>query len=547
MSRSLTHSNAKKLVRWVDSRIEGICVLGLLLAAIILFTINLGDLPLRDWDEGTVAQVAKEIASAPMASGKWLYPTLADQPYLNKPPLMHLLIASSYRISGISEWASRLPGAILTAVSVPLLYGIGREIFKSHTPAVYSALVYLTWLPVARHGRLAMLDGAVLCFSMLMIWCVLRSRRDLRYCLGIGIGLASIWLAKGMMGLLLGAIAIGFLAWDTPRLITSGYLWGGLLLGMMPVGAWYVAQWLHYGQEFLSIGIFGQSLQRIWTPVENHKGPPWYYLLEILKYGWPWLLFLPGGVKIAWENRNLSWAKLALVWGGGYLAAISLMSTKLPWYVLPIYPALALMVGAKLYEVGNNSPRSQLYPRTWIWGLGLLGSIALAGSLYFGGLGTEANWPLQLVLVAAAFTFLVAAVLVAQRNVQFVAILFWGTYVSLVLFMLSPHWIWELAEAYPVKPVAAIIQRHAPTERQVYTSFEYARPALNFYSDRQVIPATAAELTQHWEQDSQPYLLLDAQAMDQLNLKSVNRLGTAEGWTLVTRQPPLKQRSPAKE
>lgn len=535
MSRSLTHSRAKNLVRWVDNRIEGICVVGLLLAAIILFTINLGDLPLRDWDEGTVAQVAKEIAQAPIESAKWLYPTLADQPYLNKPPLIHLLIASSYKMGEISEWTTRLPGAILTAFSVPLLYGIGREIFKSHTPAVYSALVYLTWLPVARHGRLAMLDGAVLCFSMVTIWCVLRSRRDLRYCLGIGIGLASIWLTKGIMGLLLGGIAIAFLAWDTPRLLASGYLWCGLLLGMLPVGAWYAAQWLHYGQQFLSIGIFGQSLQRIWTPVENHQGPPWYYVLEILKYAWPWLLFLPGGVKLAWENRNLSWAKLALVWGGAYLVAISMMSTKLPWYVLPIYPALALMIGTKLYEVGNNSPRSQQYPRTWIWGLGLLGSIALGGSLYLGILVVDASWHLQFVLVAAAFAFLIAATLVAKRSVEFIAILFWGTFVSLVLLMLSPHWIWELGEAYPVKPVAAIVQQHVPRSQQVYTSFEYSRPSLNFYSDRQVIPASTAELSQHWEKDSQPYLLLDDKAMARLDLRSVKPLGNAEGWTLVTR------------
>jgi 4-amino-4-deoxy-L-arabinose transferase-like glycosyltransferase len=380
-----------------------------------------------------------------------------------------------------------------------------------------------------------MLDGAVLCFSMVMMWCVLRSRRDLRYCLGIGIGLASIWLTKGIVGLLLGGIAIAFLAWDTPRLLASGYLWCGLLLGMLPVGAWYAAQWLHYGQQFLSIGIFGQSLQRIWTPVENHQGPPWYYVLEILKYAWPWLLFLPGGVKLAWENRNLSWAKLALVWGGAYLVAISLMSTKLPWYVLPIYPALALMIGTKLYEVGNNSPRSQQYPRTWIWGLGLLGSIALGGSLYLGILVADASWHLPFVLAAAAFAFLVAATLVAQRSVEFIAILFWGTFVSLVLLMLSPHWIWELGEAYPVKSVAAIVQRHVPRSQQVYTSFEYSRPSLNFYSDRQVIPASTAELSQHWEKDSQPYLLLDEQAMARLDLPSVKPLGNAEGWTLVTR------------
>ncbi len=130
----------------------------------LLFSINLGELPLRDWDEGTVAQVAREIWRAPAGSMRWLYPMLGGVPYHNKPPLMHLLIAWTYSLLGVNEWTTRLPGAMLTAISVPLLYCIGREIFRQRWAAIYSALIYLTMLPVVRHGRLAMLDGAVICF-----------------------------------------------------------------------------------------------------------------------------------------------------------------------------------------------------------------------------------------------------------------------------------------------------------------------------------------------------------------------------------------------
>ena len=248
-------------------------------------------------------------------------------------------------MGGVNEWTTRLPGAILTAISVPLLYCLGREIFRQRSAAVYSALVYLTMLPVVRHGRLAMLDGASVSFFIIMIICVLRSRRDLRYCLGIGISLGLICLTKGMLGLLLGAIALVFLFWDTPRLLTSVYMFIGMLIGSAPVAFWYGAQWLHYGYTFTDTGLVGQSLNRIWTPVEDHSGPPWFYLLEILKYTWPWLLFLPQSLWLTWENRNLSWAKLVLVWSSLYLVAISFMSTKLPWYVFPIYPSLALTFG----------------------------------------------------------------------------------------------------------------------------------------------------------------------------------------------------------
>lgn len=526
---------SKNQFRRADKWVEWFFCLGLLLAALLLFGINLGGLPLRDWDEGTVAQVAREIWRATTGSWCWLYPTtLGGEPYQNKPPLMHLLIAWAYCLGGVNEWTTRLPGAIISAISVPLLYGIGREIFPRRLTAIFSALVYLTLLPVIRHGRLAMLDGAVVCFFLLMMWCLLRSRRNLGYCLGAGIGFGLICLTKGILGLLLGAIALLFLVWDTPRLLTSWYLWTGIIIGSTPTILWYIAQWLHYGNTFTDTAIVNQSLSRIWVSVENHAGPPWYYILEILKYAWPWLLFLPSGLHLAWENCNLSWAKLVLVWSSVYLLAISLMQTKLPWYVLPIYPAIALTTGVYLEHLWNF-PRPALYPRALVGFLALMAVGAIVGSLYFSPWSPAKDGELQLILAAAAATMTIAGVLAARGDKQFLVILLWGMYISLLLLMTSRHWVWELAEAYPVKPVAAIVHSGTPSGQKVYTSYVYNRPSLNFYSDRQIILATSSELQLHWQQDPKPYLLLDESSLTNLSLESVKRVGTAAGWTLVTR------------
>ena len=525
---------SKNRFRRAKDRTEWLWAVGLLLAAVLLFGINLGGLPLRDWDEGTVAQVAREIWRAPAGSWHWLYPTLLGEPYLNKPPVMHLLIAWAYCVGGVNEWTSRLPGAMLTAFSVPLLYALGREIFPQRQSAVFSALVYLTMLPVVRHGRLAMLDGAVLCFFLFMMWCLLRSRRDLRYCLGVGIGLGLICLTKGILGLLLGAIALLFLLWDTPRLLTSGYLWSGILIGSTPAALWYLAQWVHYGNTFTDQAMMHQSWSRVWTSVENHKGPPWYYLLEVLKYAWPWLLFLPPGFDLTWENRNLSWAKLLLTWSGAYLLAISIMGTKLPWYILPVYPAFSLAVGFQLSEVWNW-PSLPCYPRPLVVLLALLAVLSWVGSLCFSPwIGKD--WDVMLILLAVAGTMTLAAVLAARGDRQSLIVLFWGTYVSLLLLMISHHWVWELAEAYPVKPVAAMVQHDTVSGQTVYTSYPYSRPALDFYSDRHVIPADSSELLQHWQQDTHPYFLLDRSTLEHLKLESVKLLSTDGGWMLVTKE-----------
>ena len=529
--------------RSLNSHTDLLWLLGLLLASLVLFTIDLGNVPLRDWDEGIVAQVARNISREPLASLRWLYPTLAGEPYLNKPPLVHWLIACAYNIGGINEWTSRLPSALLTAFSVPLLYKIGLEIFPKRTPAIFSSLVYLTLLPVVRHGRLAMLDGPILCFFLLTILFVLMTRRDLRYGLGVGISLGLIFLTKGILGLLLGAIALSFLAWDTPRLLKSRYLGSGMILGMLPVALWYLAQFLQYGELFAKANLLEQSFSRIWQPVDNNSGPPWYYLLEILKYGWPWLLFLPQAYRLTWEHRNMSWAKLVLAWSSIYLVAISIVETKLPWYILPLYPAIALASGAALTEVWHRFGRSDR-PETKrdaliLPFLALLAFIGWGGFIYFGFLQATADWKLAIVLASIALTMTAAAVLAAKFDPQFLAILFWGTYVSLLLFVCSHHWVWELAEAYPVKPVARMIQNRTPPHQIVYTSYPFGRPSLNFYSDRLVIPTSNTQLQQLWDRDSPSYLLLDRAALTQLKLPNLKDLGTANGWTLILRDPNL--------
>ena len=138
----------------------------LLILALFIWLIRLGDLPLRDWDEGYYATVARSM----FQSGDWLYLKYHNQPFLLKPPLIIWLINFSYHLGGINEFTTRLPCALLTAAGVPLLYLVGRNIFYTQLPAVFSSLVYLTLLPVLRHGRLAMIDGMINTF---LIFCIL--------------------------------------------------------------------------------------------------------------------------------------------------------------------------------------------------------------------------------------------------------------------------------------------------------------------------------------------------------------------------------------
>ena len=531
---SFIWDRVEKQYRRMDKRIDRIWIVVLLVASVIIFTINLGDLPLRDWDEGTVAQVARELGRAPNGEMRWLFPSLGGEPYHNKPPLIHLMISWAYKLGGVNEWTTRLPGAILTAISVPFLYSIGREIFHQRICAIYSALVFLTMLPVVRHGRLAMLDGAAVCFFTIMLLCVLRSRRNLRYCLGVGIGFALICLTKSILGILLGVVAMIYLFWDTPRLLTSKYMWMGIFIGTVPVAFWYGAQWIHYGQNFVNTGMMNQSFSRIWNSVEGHSGPPWYYLLEILKYTWPWLIFVPASLRFAWENRNLSWAKLVLVWFSVYLIAISVMGTKLPWYVFPIYPSIALMIGAKLGQV-ENLPLLTPLPRFWVVMLSFLALISAAASTYYSWNGTP-SLELQLIFASLSVTMALAALRAQRGDREFLKVLLWGTYVSLLLFVKSDYWVWELNEDYPVKPVVQMVDRANPPVKTVHISSAITRPSLEFYSEGTIKPASPDYLRYNWQHEKQPYFLLDENALKDFPADSVQVIDKQGNWTLVTKK-----------
>ncbi|WP_019504393.1 glycosyltransferase family 39 protein [Pleurocapsa sp. PCC 7319] len=521
--------------------LEYFCIASLFFAALILFLVNLGNLPLLDPNEGIVAQVAQEIYQGMGTSLNSIFPTLWGRPYWEQPPLVHNLIAIAYKIAGVNEFATRLPGALLASISVILIYQIGREIFIARLPALFSALVYLTCLPIVRLGRLAMLDGPLLCFELLAVWGILRSRRDLRWSLVAGIGFGLMSLTKGIVSLQILVIVLVFLFWDTPRLLTSIYLWTGLALGVAPGVAWYVCQWFHYPElktaiDFVNL-IFGQiSLTK--SELKQLQ-PIGYYLIVGLQYVIPWLIVILAGLKSASRNLQWSWGKLLTVWTGVYLVLSFLLINQNYWSFIPLYPALALAAGKKL-DLIRNLPSYIVYPRTWSYGFALMAVLAAFAGLHW-GIRDYVDFYLPFICGSLAITFAATAIVLTQQEQQFIPLLFWGLFISILILVISPHWLWEQKITEPIKPIAEMLKKHTPPQTIVYTSMLEPRPSLNFYSDRQIIPQNPAQLKQYWQQNSTAYLLLKPDIIKRLNLPQEAVIKDDEfkslTWKLVTKLP----------
>jgi 4-amino-4-deoxy-L-arabinose transferase-like glycosyltransferase len=139
----------------------------------------LGNLPLRDWDEALVAGVARSTTAQP--AWEWLLAIKNSEAiYLNKPPGLHWLIGASIQRFGEDEWAVRLMPSLLSSLAVPLIVILRRQLSHgqgAERSALCSGLILMTLLPMARHGRLAMLDGTLVSCSLLLISGWLSSKR----------------------------------------------------------------------------------------------------------------------------------------------------------------------------------------------------------------------------------------------------------------------------------------------------------------------------------------------------------------------------------
>ncbi|MEB3309888.1 MAG: glycosyltransferase family 39 protein [Snowella sp.] len=497
------------------------------IAAIFLWLINLGGLSLRDWDEGYYATVSQDM----FQRNSWLYPTYQGEPFLLKPPLIFWLIHLSYLVFNITDFSSRLPSAFIAALGVPLIYLIGREIFVNRSAAIFTASVYLTLLPVVRLGRLAMLDGIVNTFFLLAIFGLVKGKKSPHWLIVIGIGLGLITLTKGVLVLALGAILLIYIFLDKQyKILFNPYLWLGLILGFIPVFIWYGLQIHHYGETFIQVHFQSQSFDRLSTAVEGNTGPIWFYLVEALKYSAPWLFFCIPGFYFAVKDYQQSWAKLILIGGAVYLGTISLMTTKLPWYIMPFYVFFALATGVYLDQLWQYSRK---YPKLIFYLLVLCGVVGLGGSIYFAFF--EQKGYLVLISLTLGSSLLFTAFQFFKNRPQFIPALIIGLYLTLIFLMLSPVWVWELNEAFPVKPVAQLIKQSTPENTMVYTSFPYSRTSLDFYSDRHVIAADENKLQDLLTQSS--YLLLEEAFFDKIKNKNYRILGKTEGFVLILSNP----------
>ncbi|MEZ5278113.1 MAG: glycosyltransferase family 39 protein [Opitutaceae bacterium] len=449
----------------------------LLLAGLgVLFGFRLGSYPLANPDEGRYAEVPREM----IANHDFTIPRLNGVIYFEKPPLLYWLNAVSLRYLGSSEWFLRMWPALFALGGCLMTYVAGRRLF-GRSAGLAGSIVLATSLLYYGLSRILILDMAV---SSLMTVTLLafivgvheppgRTRRSWFLLLYAAAALAT--LTKGLIGFVLpGAVIFLWLLlahqWHRLR---PFHLLPGTLLFLAIALPWHVLA-ERANEDFFQFYIIRSHFQRFTSEVHGHQQPFWFFIPIALAGLFPWVCFLWPALKrklVDPGSRVLTRPAYVfmLVWAGFVLFFFSISGSKLPTYILPIFPPLALLIG--VFLSGAWEQRSFSAVRI---GLGVY--LAVSVLVLVGAVVALLHRPEDVQQAARGPAIAAGAVTVAASLGVLVCL--WREQVRMALriilsgavgFYFSLTYIIPEVQRPSTKPLAEIFARDYPEGTQVFT------------------------------------------------------------------------------
>lgn len=358
-------------------------------------------------DEGRYAEIAREMA----LSGDWVTPRLNGLKYFEKPPLQYWATAAAYELFGEHHWTARLWTALTGFAGVLLVWFAGRRLFGREA-GDYAAILLGSCMLYALMGHVNTLDMGVTFFITLGLLAFLLAQRETgkpqTYWMWLAwVALALAVLSKGLMGLVLpGAALVVYSAVQRDMAFWRRMRWfSGLSLLLLVTTPWFYLV-IKANPEFFDKFFIYEHYTRF-TTKELGRYQPWYYFIPLLLFGMlPWTVLMFDAVLDVWKRRpvrSFSPEIFLLVWSVFVFLFFSYSGSKLPSYILPMAPALALLMGQRLAAMENGRLFKQLLAL-----LPVLVALLVASTM----VTRDADTPLQRELYQQFSYWLIAAMLI---------------------------------------------------------------------------------------------------------------------------------------
>ncbi len=480
-----------------------------LIAALVLalFLPGRGTLPPLDRDEARYMEATAQM----LRSGDLIDVRFQDQPRYLQPAGIYWLEAAAVAATGTGQlrepWAYRIPTLIAVVVSVLLTARIGAALFGVRVGLLGALLLAVSVLMTAE-GRLATIDSCLLAAILALQTALLRAWSDRESADATPRAVAALYWAALGVGLMLKGPVMLIPALGTPlalALVERRVGWWrrlrpawGVPLMLAIVLPWCIAIWLVSHGLFFQRAVGTNFLGKIASGQQAHGLPPGYHLAVAAVAFWPGSLFAAMAVPFVWFRRRTAPVRFLLCWIVPHWLVFELIATKLPHYVLPAYPAVALLAAAGIAQPGGWRWPAALWGRVL---LVLYGLVWLAVGLVLAVAGPVLLWRLQrelppvallLPVLALPLLLLSAWLLLRGRaqdallSVAGAAVISYFGLFSVVLPRLTTIWL--------SPRIAATVALVKPCPTSVLASASFSEPSLVFLAGQatRLVNASAA-------------------------------------------------------
>ena len=461
----------------------------LLILGCLLFFYNIGNRAIWSPDEDEYALVNREMVE----DGHWIFPTATGKPYSIKPPLFNWIGSSVSVLYGeVNEFTSRIPSAVAGLAGVITLYFLGVLLFGARA-GFLSALVLATcflYINFARWIQINMLSTFFLTLTFLLFYWGYTNEQKRRWAyllMYVPMGLGT--LNMGPVNVVMPAIVIFFyllVLRDLKQIFRLRLGWG-ILIYLMVVLPWYLAVSLK--GDYAGNILVTTNLTRFFSSSWGHVQPFYYYLLTLPGNFLPWTLFLPGAVFLC-VSQQAPEERIKLlfpiVWAVSLFVFFSLSQCKRSEYILPLFPALALLVGFFFHKSIDWWNDSIVWRRWIIWPTYLL--VAL---LFIAAVGLPVycmikspDWtgtviPLSLILLILGSTVIV---FLRKGQILLTVVSIGVLLTGMVVYASGP--IFSKANGYKSTRSFCLRVKERIPENTTLKMYGYYRPSYAFYADR---------------------------------------------------------------
>ena len=353
----------RPLVQTFTSGMRPFLILTALCAA--LFMPGLSAVPPTDRDEARFMQATKQM----LETGDVVNIRFQDEPRTKKPVGIHWLqVLSVKAFAGgglLATWAYRLPSAAAAWLTVLCTFVLGRRLFDAKTGLIAAGLTACTVLVVVE-AHLAKTD------AVLLLTVVLAEMALAEFCLARSGKIPTfrttllLWAAIGAGLLIKGPITLAVIAATIIALCLADrnvqWLRGlqpevGIPVAVAFILPWTLAATVAGNGDVILASLVEDFLPKLFGGEQGHGAPPGSHLLASPATLWPASLLLLPGLVLAWKRRSEPNIRFLLAWAGATWIMFEVVPTKLPHYILPAVPAIALAAAAGLSKTGFTAPR----------------------------------------------------------------------------------------------------------------------------------------------------------------------------------------------